>query len=105
MIVESSIKNDGTLVLAVTGESLDQANAPEFRAIAVQSIAATRGRLVVDCSELEFIDSSGVGALLHTHNNLPEERRPVRLTGIGSKVLTILELMQVHRLFELEPRK
>ncbi len=105
MIVKSTVESDGTAVLVLTEDSLDQANAIEFRGAAVQAISASSGRVVVDCTLLDFIDSSGVGALLHTHNNLPEERRPVRLIGVGSKVLTILELMQVHRLFEIEPEK
>jgi anti-sigma B factor antagonist len=105
MTVQSREESDGTVVLVTAAESLDQSNALEFREAAVKAIVASAGRLLVDCSSLEFVDSSGVGALLHAHNNLPENRRPVKLTGVGSKVLTILELMQVHRLFELEPKK
>ena len=105
MVVKTNVEKDGTVVLVLTEDGLDRANAFEFREAAIQAISAAAGRVEVDCTLLEFIDSSGVGALLHTHNNLPEDRRPVRLVGVGSKVLTILELMQVHRLFELEPRK
>jgi ABC-type transporter Mla MlaB component len=52
---------------------------------------------------LEFIDSSGVGALLHVNRLLSEDRRPVRLTGVGKKVISLLELMHVHRSFDLNP--
>ena len=99
------MESDGTMVLSVAVNSLDRVNATEFRETAAQAIAASAGPVVVDCSRLEFIDSSGLGALLHTHNLLPEARRPVRLVGVGLKVLTILELMQVHRIFDLEARK
>jgi anti-sigma B factor antagonist len=105
MIVQSGMENDGTVVLTVVVNSLDRMNAAEFRETAAQAIAASAGPVVVDCAQLEFIDSSGLGAFLHTHNLLPEARRPVRLIGVGMKVLTILELMQVHRIFDLEARK
>ena len=105
MVVQTSKDSDGGTVLTVMVDSLDSANAAEFREEAARAIAASAGRIEVDCSHLEFIDSSGLGAFLHAHNLLPEDRRPVRLAGVGAKVLTILELMQVHRIFELEPRK
>ena len=104
MIVQSKQESDGTVVLTVVVESMDRSNAAEFREVAAQMIAISTGPLVVDCTRLEFLDSSGLGALLHAQKLLPEERRPVRLSGVGSKVLTLLELMQVHRIFALEPR-
>jgi anti-sigma B factor antagonist len=104
MIALSEQRDDGTTVLTVMVDSLDRMNVAEFRDIATRAITASDGRVEVNCSKLEFIDSSGLGAFLHTHNSLPEERRPVSLTAVGPKVLTILELMQVHRIFEIEPR-
>ena len=104
MIVQSSQETDGTVVLSIMTDSLDSSNAPTFRSTAAEAIAASTGPVVVDCSRLEFLDSSGLGALLHAHNLLSEARRPVRLTRVGVKVLTLLELMQVHRIFALEPR-
>jgi anti-sigma B factor antagonist len=105
MIVRSTMETNGAVVLTLLVDSLDRVNAPEFRLEAGQAVATSSGPVVVDCGSLEFLDSSGLGAFLHVHNLLPEQRRPVRLTNVGTKVLTILELMQVHRIFELEPRK
>lgn len=104
MIVHSRIESNGTMVLTVVGDSLTSPNAPAFREEADQAIMASTGRVEVDCSQLEFIDSSGVGAFLHLIRLLPEDRRPVRLRGVGKKVLANLELMCVHRIFDLEPR-
>lgn len=105
MIVQSRKESDGTLALTVKVDTLDRTNCAEFKEEAARAIVAATGLVVVDCSRLEFIDSSGLGAFLHMHNLLPEHQRPVRLTGVGTKVLTILELMQVHRIFDLEPGK
>lgn len=98
------MENNGTVVLTLLVDSLDRINAPEFRAEAGQAVAASTGQVVIDCANLEFLDSSGLGAFLHVHNSLAEPRRPVRLTQVGTKVFAILELMQVHRIFELETR-
>ncbi|MCB1132204.1 MAG: STAS domain-containing protein [Verrucomicrobiae bacterium] len=105
MTIESRTEADGTLVLVPQGDTLDMANAAAFRADTSPLIAAAAGGVTVDCSNLEFIDSSGVGAFLHANKLLPEERRPIRLTAVGSKVLTLLELMHVHRSFQIQTRE
>ena len=104
MIIETAVEQDGTLRIILTGATLDRALAPKFREDAARAIQNTSGTVEIDCSPLEFIDSSGVGALLHAHNSLTQERRPIRLVGVGKNVLTILELMQVHRVFDVQPK-
>ncbi len=104
MTIETTVDNDGTLRLILSGATLDRALAPKFREDAAKAIQSTQGAVEIDCTPLEFIDSSGVGALLHAHNTLTQERRPIRLVGVGRNVLTILELMQVHRVFDVQPK-
>lgn len=104
MFVLSQADTDGGVVLTLEVENLDRANAPEFRDLADRAISESNGMVEVNCSNLEFIDSSGVGALIHAYRMLPAERRPIRLTGVGPKVLTILELLQVQRIFAIEGR-
>lgn len=104
MIIETTVDADGTLKLSLSEATLDRALAPKFREDAAKAIHASHGAVEIDCTPLEFIDSSGVGALLHAHNALTQERRPIRLVGVGRNVLTILELMQVHRVFDIQPK-
>jgi len=104
MIVQPRIESDGTVVLTVMVDSLISVDSPAFKMEADPVILASTGRVEVDCSRLEFIDSSGMAALLHANKLLPAERSPVRLTGVGKKVLTILEMMCVHRSFDLQLR-
>ena len=105
MIVKPNLQSDGTLVLTVVAMTLTSADAAEFRETARLAIESSTGMVSVECSQLEFIDSSGVGALLHLNNLLPAARRPVRLTGVSTKLMASLELMRVHRQFDLQPCK
>jgi len=97
-------KNEGGVILKLNVPTLDRVNAPELRAIAAAAVDADSQWVEVNCSTLEFIDSSGVGALLHVSNLLAEEKRPVRLKGVSGPVLSVLELVRVHRLFAVEPK-
>ncbi len=105
MIIQKRAGFDGALILTPKAESLDMANAASFREQYASLIEGSTGPVTVDCSYLEFIDSSGVGAFLHANKLLPDDRRPIHLTGVGGKVLTLLELMHVHRSFHILPRE
>ncbi|MFT3990850.1 MAG: STAS domain-containing protein [Luteolibacter sp.] len=102
MILQAATESDGTLKLAILTDTLDISNETAFREECNASVADSTGPVELDCSKLNFIDSSGVGALLHINKLLSAERRPVKLTGVQPKVITLLELMHVHRSFEIE---
>ncbi len=102
MIIKHANKTPDVLVLSILVSSLDVTNAAAFREETSPLVAGSTGKVAVDCSKLEFIDSSGVGALLHANKLLPPERRPVNLSGVGPKIMAQLELMHVHRSFVFE---
>lgn len=92
------------LVISIDQAVLDRTVSGEFRQFAVEALEERSGTVTVDCSLVSFIDSSGVGALLHLNNLLPEERRPVVLQGVSPEVMTLLELLRVSHLFKLESK-
>ena len=86
------IQMDGKPALAVRGE-IDMATAPQFLC-ACNRLAAVADRLVIDFSEVTFIDSSGLKVLVAESQrsgvsavdvrNAPEGVvRTLQLTGLG----------------------
>jgi anti-sigma B factor antagonist len=57
-------------------------------------------RVVIDLDTVEFIDSSGVGALLMLCKRLPPGA-VVQLTKVQAEVRAVLELLRLHRVFEI----
>jgi len=55
----------------------------------------------VDFSKVEFIDSSGVGALVSVHKRLAEKGRAVTIVNPCPAVLSVIELLRLHRVFNL----
>ena len=94
--------SEGTVFIRINTDSLDRANAVELRDAAANAVGTETKGVEVDCSTLKFIDSSGVGALLHLNNLLPKHQGPVKLNNVAGTVLSVLELVRVHRLFNLE---
>lgn len=56
----------------------------------------------IDMQAVEFIDSSGVGALLALRKRLPMEAPAVSLQGTQPGVTSVLEMLRLHRVFRLE---
>jgi anti-sigma B factor antagonist len=56
--------------------------------------------LVVDLSNVEAIDSSGLGGLLLAHRQLVEFNIPLIITGCGGFVKSLMEMTRIDELFE-----
>lgn len=90
------------VIIRISQQVLDRSVSADFRLQAAQALAGSSGTVAVDCTAVDFMDSSGVGALLHVNNSLPEERRPVVLLGVSPEIAALLELLRVNHLFKLE---
>ena len=59
-------------------------------------------KAVFDMSLVEFVDSSGVGALLGVLRRLPQREATVALKGMQPQVRTVFELLRLQRVFQIE---
>jgi anti-anti-sigma factor len=82
------LEGDSVRTLALAGE-LDLANAGT---LAAQLEQTTDGELVLDLSELEFIDSTGIALLVAAHRRL-NSGDSVRFRLIGSESLAVQRVM------------
>lgn len=78
-----------TAVIAPEGE-LDIAHMPDFRAGLLDAADGEAVRLVVDLSNVSFIDSSGLGALVEMHNRLRRDKRQLAVVAPGGTAVTVL---------------
>jgi anti-sigma B factor antagonist len=60
------------------------------------------GRVVLDMGRVEFLDSSGLGALVAAMKMLPPGRR-LELASCGPAVSRVLKLTRMDRVFVLHP--
>ena len=61
-------------------------------------IASVRVNLLA----VQFIDSSGVGALLSLYKRLAAPNPGVKLCCVQPSVQAVIELLRLHRIFEIE---
>ena len=71
-----------TVVIAPEGE-VDIARLSEFRHALYDAARQAEQLLVVDLSQVEYIDSSGLGALVELHHRLEREKRQLAVVAPG----------------------
>jgi anti-sigma B factor antagonist len=89
----------GALVVRLTGE-LDLYNAPVLRETLLECAARSPRRLVVDLTEVTFVDSTVLGALVEVRSKLGS-RDGLVLAAPGLETRRALEVSGLERLFEV----
>lgn len=77
------------LVIAPEGE-LDISTVGAFCAALSQAAVQAEHGVVIDLSEVSFIDSSGLGALVELHDRLRREKRQLSVVAPGGTAAAVL---------------
>jgi anti-sigma B factor antagonist len=92
---------EGGIVIALSGE-LDLATAPELWAAMDTALAAGRRDLVLDLTELAFVDSTGLGVFVRAGKELRAAGGELTLRRPGERVAKLLEITRLQEVFRIE---
>lgn len=96
-----TIEDQTDRILVKMGERrLDAAIAGEFKDTVRPHIVAGGPDLVLDLSLVEFLDSSGLGAVIALKKALPEGRR-MTLYGLTPNVERVFRLTRMDQIFQV----
>jgi anti-sigma B factor antagonist len=93
-------KSEGVAIVVLLDESLDASSAQEFKK-EVGAVVPENSRVAFDMSRLQFVDSSGLGAILSCLRQLNANGGDLKLFGITKPVRSLLELVRMHRIFDI----
>jgi anti-sigma B factor antagonist len=91
-----------TTVLRPTGR-LNMAAAPALKTLVEENVAAGRDRIVIDLTEVVFIDSSGLGALISGLKGTRQSGGDLRIAQAPEQVRTVLRLTNLDRVLRAHP--
>lgn len=97
---EHSELSPGLAKVDVVGE-LDQATAPRLKTELLTAIARTSPRLVIDLSEVTFIDSAGLTVILAARQRARAQGGDIYLLGPTKQVRKVLAITSLDRLLEI----
>ena len=86
---------DGVVVIA---GRLDAAQSPAAQSF----LDKVQGPVTLDCTNLEYISSAGLGVLLKTQKRLMASGGKLRLAGVNRHLRDILQYSGFDQIFEIE---
>lgn len=93
----------GEAVVRLTGE-IDVSTVARARSALGAAITDHPGQtLTVDLGEVEFLDSTGIGALISALKRARSADGDLRLVGVRPHILKVFQLTGLTRVFEIEP--
>ncbi len=90
----------GAVVIEISGE-INVGNAPRIREEVTRLIGSGKHVLLINMGGVEAIDSSGIGALVHTLTNIKKVKGTLKICAISPPVRRILELMKLPAIFDI----
>jgi anti-sigma B factor antagonist len=82
-------------------EKLNHSEAQAFLAELQPLLQSDRPRIVLDCSQVQHMDSAGIEMMLNCMGEAMKRDGDVKLANLSPAAAAILELMRVDRLFEI----
>lgn len=87
---------DTAAIVAISGR-LTAAGAPRLRTAVNELLATGVNRIVVDLGQTDFVDSSGLGALIGGLKNTRLKGGDLRIAAVPESVQTVLKLTNLDR--------
>ncbi|TFD61517.1 anti-sigma factor antagonist [Cryobacterium suzukii] len=95
-------QGDGIAVVHIAGR-LNMVTAPRLREVVAASVAAGQNRVAVDLSDVDFIDSSGLGALIGGLKTARQAGGDLRIAAPNEQVRLVLQLTNMERVLTAYP--
>jgi anti-sigma B factor antagonist len=95
-------KIDGILLLTPCDTIIDASSAADFKGQIATWITEGNTRILLDLSCIEFIDSSGLGAIISLLKQLAG-KGDICLSGIRDQVMSLFKLTRMDRIFRIYP--
>jgi len=101
MAVAGITESAGRLIVALEGEiDLEQAGA--VRRALLDSLKK-RGHVLVDLSQVTYIDSSGIASLVEGLQVAKKQKGELALVAVSQRVRRVLELARLDKVFQIHP--
>lgn len=90
-------------IVQVRGE-VDLRTSPRLRALLMDQVESTEGPLGLDLTEVDYMDSSGVGTLVYVKREVERAGRKLVLIGLQPRVRSVLEITHLDKFFTIVDR-
>ncbi|MFA8433283.1 MAG: STAS domain-containing protein [Marinifilaceae bacterium] len=102
MKIETTQENSVTIFRLTEGNRFNAIHSGMIKEKLNEVLTTPSSRLIIDFEEINFIDSSGFGALLSALKTSKENQSSLKLCNINTDVMELIELMQLDTIFDIQ---
>jgi anti-sigma B factor antagonist len=101
--MELKIRKSGeSYIIDVNGE-MDLYNSYRLKELVMKMLEKKVGRFVVNLEQVDYIDSSGIGALIYICSTIKKANLHLYITNIHGSVKKVIELTKLMSYFPISP--
>lgn len=91
------------IIAVVLSGTLDESNCEYLLDCVSDEILEGRRKLILDCGQLGYISSMGLGMLVRVNSRMKKLGGDVRLAAVQSAVSNVLTVVGLNRIFQIYP--
>ncbi|MBI3759661.1 MAG: STAS domain-containing protein [Deltaproteobacteria bacterium] len=93
-------QNPSRTLVKLTG-AINLRSSPELRSKLLELLSAAAPEMVVDLTDVPYMDSSGVGTLVELKRNVDKHKKKLTLAGMNPRVRGVFEISKLDRFFTI----
>lgn len=97
-------ESDDVMVVSLNDQHLDASNSGQFKS-QLKEMVAQNNKVVLDMSAVNFVDSSGLGAILSGLRLATHRGGDLKISGMSRSVRILFELVRMHKIIEVFAEK
>ncbi len=98
------IENDGVHVVKIISDKIVYANSNDFKSAMIDLILKGCNRLLLDLSNVQFIDSRGLGVFISIFKNI-EGNGILGICAANETIDKVFEVTKLNKLFKFYPNR
>ncbi len=92
---------DGVTIVDLSGRITLDEGSTELRDTIKQLAGQGQKRVLLNLSEIQYIDSSGIGELVSAFTNIRSQGGELKLLNLTRKVHDLLQVTKLHKVFDI----
>ena len=96
----ATIRNEGPISIVDVAGRLTSFEGGALRNSIAQLLKEGRKQIVLNLSRLDYLDSSGIGDLVHAYMSVIKRGGEMKVVGLTQRVEEILKITQLHQVFQ-----
>lgn len=99
--IEVKFDNDNNHLVVIPDGDLDIYTSNKFKERIVDSFEKNQGDIFINGSKLEYVDSTGLGALISILKNVKETENQIIISNLKPNIRKLFDITELDKLFTI----